>query len=288
MGCDIHLITEIRKNGKWQYVEEVPTSLDCRNYATFSVLADVRNDFHHVGFQPKGLPDDLSSKCFMFVNEREHIEKSYEEGTERKIKLPDGSLIDTYDSRVKRQVNSREEADKYGGWSCSNGVYTVTDVSLVNGEYVDIPCKELYTKEEWYAKYEDEWEERAGEYGYYRIDFDCCDYHSHSWLTLKELLDYDLTDYLTAKIKVPKVFYDKFKEFGGVLPEGMTVLEEFPPNSIVEAVRMAFQPDVIISYVDDKNKNETPLVKGINELKEIAEKYSVLPEDIRIVFAFDN
>lgn len=288
MGCDIHLITEVKKDGKWNFVEEIPTSLDCRNYTTFSILADVRNDFHHTGFSPKGLPNDLSSKCFRFVSERENIEKGYNERTERKIKLPDGSLIDKYDDRVRRTVENREEAEKYGGWSCCNGVYTITDVSLVNGEYVDIPCKELYTKEEWYKKYEDEWEERENDYGYYQIDFDSLDYHSHSWLTLKELLDYDLTDYLTSKVKVPKVFYDKFKELGGKLPEGMTVLEEYSPSDMVEAIRMAFNPDVIISFLNDNKKDETPLVKGMNELKEIAKKYDVSPEEIRIVFAFDN
>lgn len=288
MGCDIHLITEIKKDGKWEYVEEVPNSLDCRNYTTFSVLASVRNDFHHVGFEPKGLPDDLSSKCFKFESEREHIEKQYNEGTETKIKLPDGTIIDSHDDRCEKTVDSEEEANKYNWWSRSNGVYTVIDPSILNGEYIEIPYKELYTIEEWYKRYEDEYDERAKDYGYWRIDFDSEDYHSHSWLTLKELLNYDLTDYLTQKVKVPKVFYDKFKELNGVLPEGMTVLEEYEPSDMVEAIRMAFNPDVIISFVDDKNKEETPLVKGINELKEIAKKYNVKDDDIRIVFAFDN
>lgn len=289
MGCDIHMITEIKRNDKWEYVPDIPKSLDCRNYATFAVLANVRNNFHVKGFEPKGLPDDISSKQLCFESERANIEKRYENDTERKIKLPDGSYINHYDPRVKKTVSSREEAETYGGWSCCAGVYTVTDISLVNGEYVDIPIKELYTKDEFFKKYEDEYDERAKDYGYYRVDFDCEDYHSHSWLTLKELTEYDISEYTSTKIKVPKVFYEKFKELGGVLPEGMTVEEDYTPDDIVEALQMAFSPEVIFTIKNrEKDIENTLLAKGINELKEIAKKYNVDESNIRIVFAFDN
>ena len=289
MGCDIHIITEIKRNNKWEYIPDVPQSLNCRNYSTFAALANVRNNFHIKGFEPKGLPEDMSAKQFCFESERANIEKRYETGTEQKIKLPDGSYIDKYDPRVKKTVSSREEAETYGAWSCCSGVYTVIDISLVNGEYVDIPIKELYTKDEFLKGYEDDWNEIAKDYGYYRVDFECEDYHSHSWLTLKELAEFDTSDYSSIKVKVPKIFYDKFKELGGILPEGMTVEEEYSPDDIVEALRMAFSPEVIFTIRNSgKDVNDALLIKGINELKEIAKKYNVDESDIRIVFAFDN
>ena len=38
MGCDIHIITEIRKDGKWQWVKEIPESFDSRNYVQLSIF----------------------------------------------------------------------------------------------------------------------------------------------------------------------------------------------------------------------------------------------------------
>jgi hypothetical protein len=59
MGCDIHLHTEIKVNGKWLHygAPSVP-----RCYALFALMADVRNsdgDIIPVS-KPKGLPDDIS------------------------------------------------------------------------------------------------------------------------------------------------------------------------------------------------------------------------------------
>ena len=59
MGCDIHIVTEIKENGKWKGVDEFPNALDDRNYHLFSFLANVRNYFNTVGFKPKGLPEDF-------------------------------------------------------------------------------------------------------------------------------------------------------------------------------------------------------------------------------------
>ncbi len=199
MGCDIHLITEIRKNGKWERVLEIPETFDKRNYSIFAFLADVRNDWGIKGFKPKGLPEDISSLTF-----------------------------------------DKDEDD---------------------------------------------------EEDYYEIDFreENSDYHSHSWLTLKELQDVDKSDFLYIKVKVIKDFIDKFFEFGGKLPEQMELIE-YEPNSLAETIRFCAIPAVIIRWkeVDEAKTNEIPLFKGISELEEIAKKYEVCPEDIRIVFAFDN
>lgn len=70
MGCDIHLIVQARRDGKW---EDVELNLDGTNeynesfwesqsYATFAVLAAVRN-WPESGLTPistpRGLPDDF-------------------------------------------------------------------------------------------------------------------------------------------------------------------------------------------------------------------------------------
>ena len=58
MGCDIHMITQIKKDSCWQYVSEVPEAFDWRNYDVFAFLAQVRG-YCENGFIPKGLPEDL-------------------------------------------------------------------------------------------------------------------------------------------------------------------------------------------------------------------------------------
>lgn len=200
MGCDIHMITEIRKNGKWERVLEIPETLKNRNYSVFAFLADVRNSWDINGFKPKGLPEDISGLTF--------------------------------------------------------------------------------------DKDEDEDEE-----DYYEIDFreERSDYHSHSWLTLKELQEADKSDFLYTKIKVDKEFIDKFFEFGGKMPEQMEIID-YTPNTLVDVFYYAYQPNVIIRWksVKESELKNISIFEGIKELEEIAEKYDVDNENIRIVFAFDN
>ena len=35
MGCDIHLITQIKKDNKWEYVEDVPREFNQRNISKY-------------------------------------------------------------------------------------------------------------------------------------------------------------------------------------------------------------------------------------------------------------
>ena len=195
MGCDIHIITEIKKNNVWERVLDIPDALDKRNYSTFAFLADVRNSFGTKGFEAKGLPKDIS--------------------------------------RMKFDYNADDD--------------------------------------------------------YYGIDFSCEDYHSHSYLSLKELIDIDKTDYVSNKYKMDRKFYEDFIKLGGVLPKGMTI-EQYEPSDFVDIMRFAFEPTVLIKWMpSDKETKEFPIFKGIEEMKKIAEKYSIEDfENIRIVFAFDN
>ena len=117
------------------------------------------------------------------------------------------------------------------------------------------------------------------------------DGHSHSYLTLKELDTFDLTDYKKTKVKVLKAFYDAFIGFGGILPKEMSV-EETRPGDIRECFQEAFEPTVLIKWLDSKNEEtymDSPILTGIKKLKEIAKKNNIDNyEDIRIVFFFDN
>ncbi len=115
------------------------------------------------------------------------------------------------------------------------------------------------------------------------------DMHSKSYLTLKELDDADKSDYLSVKCRVIGDFIKAFKEFGGVLPEQMTI-EENKPTTFLDIIESAFCPDVIVKWQSSKiDAQEYPLIKGIEALKELAKKYNIKDyEDIRIVFGFDN
>jgi hypothetical protein len=58
MGCDIHVHTEIKVNGKWEHYSHRSV---LRNYDLFSLMAGAREspDFPCI-VEPKGLPDDLT------------------------------------------------------------------------------------------------------------------------------------------------------------------------------------------------------------------------------------
>ncbi len=57
MGCDIHLHTEVKRNGVWLHHSEAKVS---RNYALFAKMADVRNDFGIEPFLVRGFPEDAT------------------------------------------------------------------------------------------------------------------------------------------------------------------------------------------------------------------------------------
>lgn len=84
MGCDIHLMVEAKRDGRWvrigrkalklsdgdQYDREYDNVYSGRNYSLFSMLADVRNGYGFAGVDtgdgytpispPRGVPDDAS------------------------------------------------------------------------------------------------------------------------------------------------------------------------------------------------------------------------------------
>lgn len=296
MGCDIHLITQIKKDNNWNYVPEKPEALNRRNYFHFAVLAGVRNSFDIQGFTAKGLPDDLQTKKFGWKSSLEHIKKSYNEGTEKMCVLPDGSFIDCYDDKIKYFCEEQEYNEKVKNGKISGGITTKNgqklhyyyDASKVGGEFKEIKNCKIYSFEKYLERYySDEYNKELDDYGDYDVDFSCEDYHSHSYLTLDELVKFDYYEVLKEKIKVPKEFLDKFFALGGELPKGMTINKDWKTDDFAEAIREAFCPTYIVSWPNDKNE-DCDLLKGIDELKSIATQYGVDNNDIRIVFAFDN
>lgn len=57
MGCDIHLHTEVKINGKWEHLGHPSIT---RNYALFEKMAGVRGDVKNAITPPRGLPEDAT------------------------------------------------------------------------------------------------------------------------------------------------------------------------------------------------------------------------------------
>ena len=122
----------------------------------------------------------------------------------------------------------------------------------------------------------------------FKMNFNSIDLHSHSFLTLEELINFNYDSYFSHKYKMSKDFYDDFIKFGGKLPKEM-VVKEYNPTDFSEIVRFAFEPTVLVQWQDTESDREnSDLHIGINQLKEIAQKYDIENyADIRIIFAFD-
>ena len=310
MGCDIHIITEIKKDGKWQYVPEIPESLDGRNYNAFAVLANVRNYFGYKGIEPKGFPEDISGKHFCFRSERHFYTKRYEEDGDIMFIDADGNRHEPrvkelhkhmskeeYDILCAEMKETREDFEKrYYGlcYSCTRGVYDceVYDATLLSGHYEKIPYKELYPDAETFMRerYADEWNDEAQDYGYYRFCVEHPDFHSASYLSLQELIEHDYTDYTSNRYKMDRTFYNAFLASGGQFPEIFSVTEERECGDFIDCIREAFEPTVIVSWQKtDEEKKKLAIFCGIEEMKDIAKQYGITDyNDIRIVFAFDN
>lgn len=309
MGCDIHTIVEIRKDGKWQYVPDLPKDFDERNYKTFACLAGVRDDFGNKVFEPKGLPTNLSGTHFRFKSDRQSYEDSYNTKTttvfvdangnksEKWIKATEIDNM-TYDDILKNIKEANPEylkryRDPY--WSEKGGErkYYVQDATSQNGHFETVKYTDIYKTFQDYANenLQDEYVADADDYGYWKVDFeDTSDLHSASYLTLTELKTADYTRYTALKYKMEKEFYDAFKAAGGEFPKKFEVIEEPLATDFFTVIRESVCPVVTVIWQPDEiNEEEYSVFRGRKELEEIAVKYGLSStDDIRIVFAFDN
>lgn len=251
MGCDIHLIVQIKSGDgkkKWRYVPEIPEALDCRDYDTFAFLANVRGSYGDDGFMPKGIPVGLKGKKFRFVDHEQFVLDEYEKATVMMERKPDGTLI------------------------------PCTDLNVDN--WIKMPAKEAMTIDVFASKYHDyDTDPVTGHHGYYEVDFSDAYCHSWSYLTLDELKKKDKNAYFGYGIEIPEEFWDAFVSMGGKLPEGMEVSD----------TRTEYGGSVAVAWngLEEWNKDK-PVMQGIKELEEIAAKYGVGDADIRIVFGFDG
>ena len=300
MGVLMNLVTEVMINGKWQQVPETPKSFRDNAYGTYAVLAGIRDGFGLKVFDRKGLPSDIDKMYGDWEDEMPSILEMYERSASRVIVNTDNGVEywSPSDDRLKKIITRSEYeelknikgSDRYSylGYALMDDhyEYSVCDAALVNSKIEEVPYKTMYpTLEEFIANvYSDSWNEIAQAYGHFRTDFrelDAC-----SYLTLEELLNGDYTRYNSVSYKLDAEFYNKFVENGGTLPDCFTV----HPTSIggmVDAFHEAYSPTVIVSWLRDAKEIATmPLHKGIKELIEIAMKYNVKANDIRIVFGF--
>ena len=322
MGCDIHIATEIRKDEKWTYVPEIPETLKDRNYNVFAALAGVRDSWNTCIFQPKGVPEDVSSRKLRFKSNRDSLVNIWETMGDTRVELPDGTLMKisdiaplditegTYEAfRRLSDMNDTEYQNRYAylrRYSDGKTVRcSVVDINTVNGKFVQVPYKVLFPELQDFLDdhYSEEYDKDAGDYGYWDLDFDSPDIHTPSWLTLRELAEADYSEYTAKKYKISKDLYDRFIAAGGKFPEGFTV-QESAVSDIRDAICESVSPTVTIVIQGGKSKDAYPpvngtnnqqtiedmypLFKGIDELQTIAKKYDVCPDDIRIVFGFDN
>lgn len=305
MGCDIHAIIQVRKDGSWKYVPGLPAELKERNYSTFALLAGVRNSFSVSSFPAKGLPDDIGFKKYDFKSQHDFIKKRYENDKQLACKGSDGKFYDACSSELSVEV-SEERYNELSkmlangplsegrfaniGWSChgNNKRYYVHDASTVGGVFKEYPLREIYPSLKSFCKevYEDEWDEDAQDYGYWGIDFDCEDYHTPSYLSLKELKEHDYSDYFTVRYKVPAGFVKSLKEKGVEIP---FPVKESSCGDIADCIREAIDPTVTVFVpTSEEERANAPITKIIAYLDGVAAEQAVADEDIRIVFAFDN
>ena len=296
MGCDIHTIVEIRKNGKWEYIPDLPVVFDSRSYGVFSILnRNVRNSYGRDGFEQKGLPNDVSGRRFRFTSYREELEKAYnhKETFVCYIGGEDKKYVQAYEECLNTEIDFELYEELKSGMTHEQSLryysptqtaypqrYFVQDAQKVSGQFMEVPYRFLYSdiKEFNKAYYNYPWYDEEQDFGYYDVDFDS-DLHSHSFLSLAELKTKVITKSSDKEFLIDKEFLVYLKEeLGGDLPETMIIGDEVDGKSKVSFVIDPYETCC------QENYNE-----GVEELCKIKEKYNIKnDEDIRIVFAFDS
>jgi hypothetical protein len=307
MGVMIHVIAEIFKKGKWQQIEEYPQSIKNSGYREYAVLAGVRDSFNQKLFDPKGLPEDLDKPYAHWESIMDSCHKWYENNTTSRLVFnnPDGTK--TYEDIFSHDTEIEISEDMYNMIYKENPnpsryfwlsyrvdgtkgtkQYFVHDASVVGAKIQEVPYNVLYATFEDYLQGEEQehWNEIAQDYGSFNVNFDDECYFDHSYLTLEELLNADYTKYNSICYKLDREFYNMFIEHGGILPECFTISES-GIGGLIDAMHEAVEPTITISWPrKPEDIAEMDMTKGIAEMREIAKKYGVANNEIRIVFAF--
>ena len=294
MGCDIHAILEIKKDGEWQYIKDLPSIFDVRYYNLFSILnKNVRNCCGIDGFEGKGKPLDTKNRKARFYSYGEDLERAYRKSTILcKVVKDDGEIeyISPLDTELIVEIDAEfcehllkekteEENKRYMYPYYQGSSIIVRDAYKIGGEFVKVTFEEVYHD---IKKFNDEychypWNEEEQDFGFYEFDLDCTDYHSHSYLTLEEMKTKAIKTNEDEVFVVDEKFLQLLeRELGGVpdfLHYGEKVDEQRQVCFIDSDISLAWH-----SYFD-----------GVNEIEEIKRKYNIeSDEDIRLVFAFDS
>lgn len=296
MGCDIHLIAQVKKKDKWEYIPQTPDALMKRDYNLFTFLAGVHDNIGIIGnLKPKGIPDDLEASQYRFLDSTDLLKEKYETQTEKMAVSKDGNrCLDVYDERFKIQCKSEEEAKTYKNYRIVCGEepeFSAYDCTKFGFEEKEVPVKEFMPFDEFVEKfYTGEFNDEMKKYGIYGrwdVDFSCEDYHSASWLTLQELKDADKGKYYSDFLALPVYFYDAFVSNGGLFPKNMHT--ELPgADGVFSAITKNCECVIVHWLKTEEEKEKLSLTQGIRQMEEIAGKYGVEDNSIRIVFAFDN
>ena len=155
MGCDIHMMAEIRKADKWEKVSNVFESMygdvltdepyDGRSYNLFAILADVRNGIGFAGIKtgegfvpisnPKGVPKDASVEYLKLVSDWDGDGHSHSYFTLKELMDYDWGQytmlqgcvsIDSY--RVCKE--KQESPSSYCGYISGGGIVLVDEEEL--------------------------------------------------------------------------------------------------------------------------------------------------------------
>lgn len=131
-----------------------------------------------------------------------------------------------------------------------------------------------------------------------KSDYDGVDGHSHSWLTLRELLDYDWDGQETKYCNyVTPSGYKEYKKDGGVYSWGS--IERHPEQSVgISNDDMSAVCNGIYKNLDE-NKNYYTEVRWVKTLRDVIGRDEVngildklasygSPDEVRLVFWFDN
>lgn len=296
MGCDIHTIVEIKRDGKWEFVPDLPLTFDSRSYGVFSILnRNVRNSYCRDGFEGKGLPNDLSGRKFRFVSCRKELENAFKTKTTFVCYIggKEKEFLYPYDEKLTVEIDKELFEELKGGMTTEQSLryyspvarispeekYFVQDAQKVNGEFREMPYARLFSSLTAFNKvyYDYVYLEEEDDYGYYEVDFDS-DLHSHSYLSLAELKTKVMHISSDKTFVVDDEFLVCLKEELCELPESMIVLDSKDGKTTVSFVIDAYEANSQENYND-----------GVNDLCKIKEKYNIASDDdIRIVFAFDS
>jgi len=259
MGCDIHLFSEVKRNGKWE--PAVPFVLADWWYDTIIDEEDCEYD------TPKYR---IREKEFENMSEEEVFEKY---GDDPRI---------CWDYPLDRSLGNRNYcffsilADVRNGRGFA-GVDTGDGFNPIS-EPRGLP--------------EDVSIEVKRQFDHYGIDG-----HSHSYITLKELLEYDWEQTTTHRGVIDEKEYTRMITANSNSPRywsGMTygpTVEQISLADMKDLIDGKFQRDSSKDYVTKFGWDETYRESvGEDYLEELCTELSHYgdPEDVRIVFFFDN